>query len=66
MFYIYYKAYKYKVLSFKLTNKLATYQQYINDVLFNYLNDFYITYFNNILIYLNDIQSYYKYINKVL
>ena len=33
--------YKYCILSFELTNGLATYQQYINDILFEYLNDFY-------------------------
>ena len=34
------EAYKYKVLSFGLTNNSATYQQYINNILFEYLNDF--------------------------
>ena len=33
--------YKYRMLSFELTNESATYQQYINDILFEYLNDFY-------------------------
>ncbi len=27
------KAYKYKILSFKLTNELISFQQYMNDVL---------------------------------
>ena len=34
------EAYKYKVLPFGLTNRPASYQQYINDVLFNFLNRF--------------------------
>jgi hypothetical protein len=38
----------------------------MNDVLFNYLNDFYITYFNNILIYLDNVLSYHEHVNKVL
>jgi hypothetical protein len=58
MFYTYYKAYKYKVLPFRLINSLITYQQYINNVLFNYLNNFVIMYLNNILIYLKDLLKY--------
>jgi hypothetical protein len=49
-----YSAYKYKVLLFSLTNSLITYQRYINDVLFNYLDVFYTAYLNNILIYFNN------------
>ena len=32
--------YKYRMLSFELINDSITYQQYINDILFEYLNDF--------------------------
>ena len=53
-FYIRYSVYKYKVLPFGLTNGPATYQRYINDVLFNYLDVFYTAYFNDILIYSNN------------
>jgi len=34
------KAYKYKMLSFKLINELIFFQQYMNDILWNFLNDF--------------------------
>jgi len=34
----------------------------MNNVLFNYLDDFYITYLDNILIYLEDPLEYNKYI----
>ena len=51
MFWTYYGIYKYKVLPFGLTNGLAIYQRYINDVLFNYLDDFCIAYLDNIMIY---------------
>ena len=54
IFYIRYSAYKCKVLSFGLTNSPATYQRYINNVLFNYLDVFYTAYLNNILIYSNN------------
>ncbi len=45
------EAYKYKMLSFKLTNELIFFQQYMNDVLWNFLNDFCQVYLDDILIY---------------
>jgi hypothetical protein len=57
-FYTRYRVYKYKVLPFGLINGPATYQRYINNVLFDYLDDFYIVYLDNILIYLNDELSH--------
>ena len=35
------EAYKYRMLLFELTNDSIIYQQYMNDILFEYLNDFY-------------------------
>jgi hypothetical protein len=43
--------YKPKVLQFSLINSPATFQRFINNTLFDYLNVFYIAYINNILIY---------------
>jgi len=45
------KAYKYKMLSFELTNESISFQQYMNDVLWNFLNDFCQVYLDDILIY---------------
>ncbi len=45
------KAYKYKVLSFKLTNESIFFQQYMNDILWDFLNDFCQVYLDDILIY---------------
>jgi len=45
------KAYKYKMLSFKLTNESIFFQQYMNDVLWDFLNDFCQVYLDDILIY---------------
>ncbi len=45
------KAYKYKMLSFKLTNELIFFQQYMNNILWDFLNDFCQVYLNDILIY---------------
>jgi len=61
-----YNTYKYKVLPFGLTNGPAIYQRYINDVLFEYLDNFYSAYLNNILIYSFNILEYKKYIYKIL
>ena len=61
-----YGLYKYKVLPFGLTNGLAIYQQYINDVLFNYRNDFCTAYLDNIIIYFKDKLEYKGHVCKVL
>ena len=66
MFQTYYKIYKYKMLPFRLTNGPAIYQRYINDVLFDYLDDFYTAYLNNIIIYSKNKLEHQKYIYKVL
>jgi len=66
MFYTRYSSYKYKVLPFGLTNGPATYQQYINDVFFDYLNKFCMVYLDNILIYLDNKLKHQVYIKKVL
>jgi hypothetical protein len=58
--------YKYKVLPFRLINGLATYQQYINNILFNYLNNFYTAYLDDIIIYFKNELKYKEYIYKVL
>ncbi len=45
------EAYKYKMLSFELTNESIFFQQYMNNVLWNFLNDFCQVYLDDILIY---------------
>jgi len=45
------EAYKYKMLLFELTNESISFQQYMNDILWNFLNDFSQVYLNDILIY---------------
>jgi hypothetical protein len=61
-----YSAYKCKVLLFGLTNGPATYQRYINDVLFNYLDIFCTAYLDNILIYSNNKLEHQEHVKKVL
>ena len=61
-----YGAYKYKVLPFGLTNGPATYQRYMNDVLFDYLDDFCTAYLDDIIIYSNDPLEHEEHVRKVL
>jgi len=42
------------------------YQQYINNILFNYLDDFYTAYLNNIIIYSKNKLEYKEHVYKVL
>ena len=58
IFRIKYDLYKYKILLFGLYNDFIFFQRYINDILFNYLDDFYIIYVDNIFIYLNNLKNY--------
>ena len=53
-FWTYYSTYKCKVLPFRLTNRPTTQQRYINDTLFDYLDDFYTAYLDDIIIYLEN------------
>jgi len=48
-----YDLYEYNVLLFKLTNESSSFQNFINDILYDFLNVFCIAYMNDILIYSN-------------
>ena len=61
-----YRFYKYKVLPFNLCNSPAFFQRYINDILFNYLNDFCTAYVNDILIYSDNLLEHDAQVKKVL
>jgi len=66
IFWTYYGTYKCKVLFFGLTNGPAIYQRYINDVLFDYLNNFYTAYLDNIMIYSKNELEHEEHVHKVL
>ena len=51
VFCIWYKLYKYLIMSFRLINTFVSFQSYIYKVLCEYLNIFVIVFLNNILIY---------------
>ncbi len=60
------KAYKYKMLSFKLTNESIFFQQYMNDILWDFLNNFCQVYLNDILIYSKMRKKYKDHVKLVL
>src|SRR5438034_1232296 len=51
---------------FELTNVSVTFQELINHVLYDYLNEFVIAYLNNILIYSENEENHEKHVKKVL
>ncbi len=51
---------------FGLKNAPATFQRLINDMLREYLDDFAITYLNDILIYSDDLEMHCSHVHKVL
>jgi hypothetical protein len=65
-FKIKFDVYKYRVLSFELCNELVTYQHYMNDVFFDYLDEFVSIYINDILIYNNLKVEHIEHVKKML
>src|SRR5438034_2742806 len=51
---------------FELTNALAMFQELINYVLYNHLNEFIIAYLDDILIYSEDEKIHEKHVKKIL
>ena len=66
IFIIFFETYKYRMLSFKLINDSIIYQQYMNNILFKYFNNFCQVYLNNILIYNKIKKDHVKYIRLIL
>jgi Reverse transcriptase (RNA-dependent DNA polymerase) len=65
-FYTRYSHFKYTVMLFSLINASATFQLYINEALRGYLDIFYITYLNDIIVYSERVEDYEKHVRKVL
>jgi len=61
-----YEHYKYTVMLFGLKNAPATFQRLINDTLREYLDDFVITYLDDILIYSDNLEMHRSHVHKVL
>ena len=58
--------YKYLVIPFGLTNTPATFQELINDTLKEFLDEFYIAYLDNILIFSRTYKEHVQHIKTVL
>jgi hypothetical protein len=54
------------VMPFGLSNTLVIFQVRINEVFYLYLDVFYTAYINDILVYLDNLLEYKKYIKKIL
>jgi len=61
-----YGHFEYLVMPFGLKNAPATFQHFINDVLSDYLDDFVISYIDDILIYSNSLEEHHEHVRKVL
>jgi hypothetical protein len=53
-------------MPFGLCNALANFQNYINQLLWNILDKYYIAYFDNIFIYFNSRAEYYEHVRKIM
>jgi len=58
--------YKYHVMSFELINGSTFYQHYMNDVLFDYLHQFYQIYLDDIIIYSKTLKKHKRHVRLVL
>jgi len=54
------------VIPFGLYNAPAMFQNYINYILYNALNDYCITYLDNVLVFLKTRAEYIKYVNEII
>jgi len=61
-----YGHFKYLIMPFRLINALVTFQRYIYRALASLLDDFYVVYLDNILIYLNSLKDHIVHVNSVL
>ena len=58
--------YKMLITLFSLYNAPATFQNYINHIFYNTLDDYYIAYFNNILVFFKTQAEHIKHVKEVL
>ncbi len=58
--------YEYLIMSFDLINASVTFQIFMNNVLWHYLNQFVIVYLNDILVYSKTKKEHVQYVKKIL
>ena len=58
--------YQYEVMPFGLTGGPSSWQRYMNEILFRYLNRFCVVYLDDILIYSDTLEEHHKHVRAVL
>jgi len=66
MFHTHYDHFEYMIMSFNLINTSVIFQIYINKILIKLLNDFYVIYLNDILIFLIKKINYVNHVKQIL
>ena len=66
VFHTHYDLYEYLVMLFELFNVSVSFQNYINDILWDYLDVFCTTYINNILIYSDILKEHRQHVWQIL
>jgi hypothetical protein len=61
-----YSWYEYLVMPFRLTNALASFQRWMNEILSDYLDIFCIAYLDDILIYSDNLEQHHQYVRIIL
>jgi transcriptional regulator NrdR family protein len=61
-----YETYKYLIMSFELTNESFIFQNFINNTLMNYLNEFVVAYLDDIIVYSNNKKEHIQHVRKIL
>ncbi len=65
-FKIKYEIYKYLIMSFELINESFIFQNFMNDTLMNYLNEFVVAYLDDIIVYNNNKKKHIQHVRKIL
>ena len=63
---MWYRHFKYQVVSFNLTNISVIFQVYINCVLYDLIDNFCIVYFDDILVFLKSEEEHYQHLQLVI
>lgn len=61
-----YRAYEFLVMPFSMTNASATFCNLMNDVLYDFLEDFIVVYIDDIVVYNRDLDEHLKHLELVL
>jgi hypothetical protein len=66
IFRIKYDIYKYLIMFFDLINESFTFQNFMNNILMNYLDEFVVAYLNDIIVYSNNKKEHIRHVRKIL